>query len=101
MSIKKKYLDSKPECSVTFKLAKGNVNSANEVNLVGEFNNWDLQSTPMKKSKNGDFSVTVKLSNEQNYQFRYLIDKKEWINEPEADQFIPNGFQGDNSVVTI
>jgi len=101
MSIKKNYLESKPECKVTFKLAKKFVNSANEVNLVGEFNNWDKQRTPMKKLKNGDFSVTVNLDKGSNYQFKYLIDNKEWINEPEADQYAANEFQGENSIVII
>ena len=57
MSLKKKYLASKPECKVTFKLAKDGANTYNEVSLVGDFNNWDQGKHPMKKLKSGDFTI--------------------------------------------
>lgn len=101
MSIKKKYLESKSECKVTFKLEKNKVNSANQAVLVGEFNSWDRTQTPMKRLKSGDFSVTINLATDKAYQFKYLLDDKEWINESTADNFVPNEFQGENSVVEI
>ena len=61
MSITKKFLKSKPVCKVTFKLAKGQVNGAETVNVVGDFNAWDEQASPMKKLKAGGFSTTLEL----------------------------------------
>lgn len=101
MSVKKTYLQSKPECKVTFKLEKKLANSANRANLVGEFNNWDEQAFEMKKLKTGDFTITLNLDKDKEYQFRYLIDSSHWINDPEADKHVPNVFQSENSVIVV
>ena len=58
-----------------------------------------MENTPLKKSKNGEYKATLELENGQEYQFKYVIDGKEWINETEADKFVPNEFQSENSVV--
>jgi hypothetical protein len=42
----------------------------------------------MKKLKNGDFSVSLELERLKEYQFKYFIDGKEWINVIEADKFV-------------
>ena len=102
MSIKKQYLKNKTICKVTFILDKKAAPTAKEVLLVGEFNNWDENATPMKKLKNGSFSATVNLDKGKEYQFRYLIDSKEWENDWTADKYVPSDF-GDckNSVVVV
>ncbi|MBN2484631.1 MAG: isoamylase early set domain-containing protein [Bacteroidales bacterium] len=101
MSLKKTYSEKKPECKVTFKLESDKINGAAQVNLAGEFNSWNEHDTPMKQLKNGDFSVTLTLEKGKEYQYKYLINSKEWINDPEADKYLPNAFQGDNSVVVV
>ena len=101
MSLKKQYNEKKAICKVTFKLSKDCVNYANRVNLVGDFNNWDIKSTPMKKLKNGDFSASVDLEKGKEYHFRYLTEGSTWLNEIEADKQVPNEFQSENSVVII
>lgn len=101
MSIKKKYLETKPECKVTFKLSKEAANSASKATLVGDFNDWDVQKSPMRKLKSGEFSITVNLPKDHEYQFRYFLDESEWVNEDSADKFVPNAFQSENSVVVV
>jgi len=101
MSLKKQYVKSKSVCKVTFTLAKDIANSANRVNLTGDFNNWDIESIPMKKLKGGEFSVSVDLEKGREYQFKYLIDGLGWLNEKEADKHVLNEFQTENSVVII
>jgi 1,4-alpha-glucan branching enzyme len=101
MTIKKQYSKKKPECKVTFKLAKEIAGSVNSVNLAGDFNSWDTESIPLKKLNSGEFTVSVNFEKGREYQFKYLIDGKEWINEKEADKHIPNEFQSENSVVTV
>ena len=98
MSLKKQYLKTKPVCKVTFILAK---EIADRVNLTGDFNNWDIESIPMKKSKTGEFSVSIDLEKGKEYQFKYIIDGKEWLNETEADKFVLNEFQSENSVIVV
>lgn len=101
MMNKKEYLKSKPECKVTFRLPKEIVAEAETVNLVGDFNNWDVSSTPMKKLKTGEFTVTVSLKKDNEYQYRYLIDGKTWKNDEDADKYVMNEFSGENAVVIV
>jgi len=101
MSLKKQFLKTKPVCKVTFILANDIAVSAKKVNLSGDFNNWDIESIPMKKAKSGEFTASIELEKGKEYQFKYLIDGREWINEKEADKFVPNEFQSENSVIVI
>ena len=101
MSLKKQFLKTKPVCKITFVLSKNITASANHVNLTGDFNNWDIESIPMKKTKSGEFSVSIDLEKGKEYQFKYIIDGKEWLNEMEADKFVLNEFQSENSVVVL
>lgn len=71
---------------------------AENVFLVGDFNDWDEESHPMTKLKDGRFKLAINLAPGGEYQFRYLVDG-EWHNEWEADKYVPNPFSGDNSVV--
>jgi 1,4-alpha-glucan branching enzyme len=103
VSIKKKYLNdySKRKCRVTFLLPKGIGKNAKRAQVVGEFNNWTHSATPMKKLKNGTFVATIELPIGREYQFRYLLDNKVWMNDSDADRFVPAPF-GDskNCVLT-
>ena len=102
MSSKKQYLKSKPVCKVTFRISEKEGNSAGTAHIVGEFNNWDSVSTPMKKLKTGAFTTTINLQKGREYQFRYLLDNKIWENDAEADKYVPTPFGDcDNSVVTL
>lgn len=102
MSLKKTYFKTKDTCRVNFRLPKETVKNARNVNLVGEFNNWDVNATPLKKLKNGTFTGDLELPKGKEYQFRYLIDKQRWQDEQSADKFVPSPF-GDakNSVVVL
>ncbi|PKP10781.1 MAG: glycoside hydrolase [Bacteroidetes bacterium HGW-Bacteroidetes-4] len=99
--IKKDYLKTKPLCKVTFKLSGNITGEATQVNLVGDFNDWDPKATSMKKLKGGDFTVTVNLPIDKNYQFKYLVDGNTWVNDDLADKYVPNNIDGDNSVVVV
>ena len=97
--LKKRYLKSKPACQVTFYTAREL--DAGNVALVGDFNQWNEAATPMKPLKDGRFKATVELPVDQRFQFRYLVDNSLWHNDWEADQYVPNPFSGDNSVVEV
>ena len=102
MSLKKQFMKSKPVCKVTFHLSKEAVAKAKKVSLVGDFNAWDIEATPMKKQKDGGFSVTLNLEQGREYQFRYLIDGTTWENDWCADKYVPSILGGaDNSVVVL
>lgn len=97
--IKKNYSKTGKKCRVTFTLPSQV--SASSVLLLGEFNNWDSQSLPMKQLKNGDFSATRSLNAGQSYRFRYLLDENRWENDWAADGYVANEYGSDDSIVTV
>lgn len=102
MSITKQYLKTKPVCKVTFKLSAQQLADAESVALLGEFNNWDPSALPMKKSKKGDFSASLTLENDREYQFRYLVNGGTWLNDDAADAYLPSPLSYDhNSVIRL
>jgi 1,4-alpha-glucan branching enzyme len=101
MSLRKQFYEKKPVCKVTFKLTADIANSADKVNLAGDFNNWDTNNIPMKKLKGGEYSVSLDLPKGKEYQFKYLLDGNSWLNEKEADKLVSNEFQTENSVIIL
>jgi 1,4-alpha-glucan branching enzyme len=102
MSLKKKYAKSKPLCKVTFTVPKTIAGSAKSIQLVGEFNDWSIHQTPLKKMKSGQFSATIDLAIGREYQFRYLIDDCNWVNDSKADRYVRSDYGDcDNSVVAV
>ena len=95
MAIKKQFLKSKPVCKVTFTVP---AEEANNVAVVGSFNEWNGKATPLKKLKNGSFKGTVDLDCGTAYEFRYLVDG-EYIDEQEADGSVWSDFAGANNCV--
>jgi len=103
MSLKKKFLKSKPVCKVTFNLPEELVTGAKKVNLMGDFNNWDLKKAEsMRKLKDGSYTRTLDLDAGQNYEYRFLVDGETWINDIEADAYVSNGLSyEENCVVEV
>lgn len=102
MACDKQYLKNQKECKVKFTLSAEAADGAKEVWLAGDFNSWSSVDTPMKKQKDGSFSVTVKLATGREYQYRYLLDGKRWENDWAADKYVPAPFSNtDNSVVIV
>jgi len=102
MSIRKQFLKRKSVCKVTFKIPAQMGDTAIQAHIVGEFNDWSISATPMKRSKDGSFSVTLELETGRSYQFRYLLGQDDWKNDPDADDFLSTHF-GDslNSVLSL
>jgi len=100
--MKKQYLKTKDVCKVTFRLPADAAHTASEVTLVGDFNDWDRISLPMKRLRNGEHTLTVDLQPGREYHYRYLIDGTRWENDWNADRYerTPYG-DADNSVVAV
>jgi 1,4-alpha-glucan branching enzyme len=102
VGIKKEYFKSRKTCKVTFRLPKIAATDAKSVSIVGDFNNWNLYANPMKKLKNGNYTVTLELKPGREYQFRYLIDESKWENDWNADKYVKSPYgDSDNSVVVV
>lgn len=93
--LKKRFFKTK--CKVTFETLENF--EATSVALVGDFNNWEKSTTPMKRLKSGIWKTTIDLDKDSTYQYRYLIDGVKWENDQFADGYVPNNVDGDNCVV--
>jgi len=87
---------------VTFNIPGELGEKARQAAVVGEFNGWDSTAAPMKKLKNGAFSLSMSLPVGKNYQFRYLMDDNTWISESQADGYAYCPFGNcENSVLIL
>jgi hypothetical protein len=97
MSIQKRYLKSKPICKTTFRLKPEEGVSFDDTAIAGTFNDWTPE--PMKGLKDGSFKIEFDLEQGKTYEFRYVIGAEKWVNDEEADAYVPNNIDGENSVV--
>jgi 1,4-alpha-glucan branching enzyme len=101
MTLQKRYLKGK-KCRVKFILEKELCPGAGTVHLVGDFNQWDKQASPMHRQKDGSFSLFLNLRTGREYHFRYLIDSILWETDWHADKHVPTIFgDSENSVVVL
>ncbi len=103
MALYKKYSKDKKICRVTFTLPKEVCENFEEINVVGDFNNWDTkQNSFSQKNSDGSSSIELILETGNEYQFRYLCDGQIWLNEPEADkQVLTHYGDSKNSLIII
>jgi len=92
--------DSAPALvQVTFALP-GEV-GADTVALCGEFDQWSADGIPLDRGSDGAWRTTVALEPGRSYRFRYLLDGERWENAWDADEYLPNGFGGTDSVIIV
>lgn len=99
--IRKKYSKNGKKCRVRFKLKEKEAAGACSVHVLGDFNGWDPEATPLERSGKGGFSGEVKLKSGCDYRFRYLLDGRRWISDQDADGLVPNGMGDLDSVLAI
>lgn len=93
----KTYYKTKDYCKVKFSFK---VENAETIEILGLNSDWE-NSVIMSRKKDGSFSADVNLPKDSTHEFKYLVDQKEWLNEPEADKEVPNVYGGSNSVITL
>ena len=74
---------------------------AERANLCGDFNEWSRESHPMARKADGGFTLTLELGAGEAYRFRYLLDGERWENDWAADDYVPNEYGGDDSLVDL
>jgi 1,4-alpha-glucan branching enzyme len=85
--------------AVTFSMPP--LDGVTELHLVGDFNDWNAEATPLVKDSAGLWSVELPLAAGREYQYRYLANGTEWHNDWAADAYVPNEHGTDNSVVSL
>ncbi|MFA5028447.1 MAG: isoamylase early set domain-containing protein [Candidatus Methylomirabilota bacterium] len=69
------------------------------VALLGDFNQWNPSSTPMRQIPDGTWWAEITLPPGQ-HEYKFLVDGREWRNDPDAPR-VPNVWGSENSVVDV
>jgi 1,4-alpha-glucan branching enzyme len=93
-NIKLKQLFKRRRATFSFKTT-----AADEVILMGDFNNWNSKKHPMKNDGSGMWSKTVVLSPGK-YEYKFFVDGK-WKKDPQNVQTCSNCFGTQNSVLNL
>ena len=83
--------------SVTFVLQ---ADSAAAVSVVGDFNQWDPETTPLTRGTSGTWSVTLSLPPGR-YRFSFLLDGRTWRADPGRPPVPDPDFQIPTSLVQV
>jgi hypothetical protein len=77
---------------------------ASKVSIVGDFNQWNADATPMARIANSNaWTVTVPLSVGRHVYSFYAVgaDGEKWLNDPNAPAAPDDGFGRRNSVILV
>jgi 1,4-alpha-glucan branching enzyme len=74
---------------------------AHEVHVCGDFNDWSPTAHPLTRLEDGRFRITLELPAGRRWHFRYLLDGHRWENDWAADDYEPNAFGGQDSILDL
>ena len=92
MSLAKTYVKNKNSYKVSFELPKELIQEGKEVRLLGEFNNWEWEIAPPMKAIKNNLNVKIELKAGKKYEYRYFVDRSYWLNDSNADAYVPTPF---------
>jgi hypothetical protein len=95
--IQKTYFKTKDYCKVKFVFAPEN---AETVEVLGLNSDWE-NAIILKKKKDGTFAADISLPKDTQHQFKYRVNKTDWMNDTEADSEAANEYGGTNSVINL
>ena len=72
---------------------------AKSVLLAGDFNAWEPESHPLKKTSNGLWKANLSLSPGR-YEYRFLVDGQ-WQNDPECKSYASNPYGSENCIINL
>lgn len=99
------YAFIKRDYPVQFRLSESLFSKTYEVavdsaSVVGEFNGWDPTANPMRNfNRDDEWSAWVELDPGE-YEYKFVINGKHWVPDPENPAKVADGWNGFNSVVT-
>jgi hypothetical protein len=69
------------------------------ISVVGDFNAWDPEATPLVKRSNNTRSASVTLEPSKRYAFRYYAADGSWLNDEAADAYETNEHGSQNCII--
>jgi hypothetical protein len=82
--------------AVQFVLPAG---AAHDVAVVGDFNDWDVRATPLRRAGN-EWRTTVHLAPGA-HVYAFVVDGSRWVPDPAAPRAPASDFGAPNSLVTV
>ena len=73
---------------------------AREISVIGTFNNWEAGATPMERDENGIWTARFFLRAGR-YTYKFLVDGKTRLPDPNSTMREADGFGGENSVLIV
>ena len=73
--------------------------TAEAVSIAGSFNDWHPAATPMIALGEGRWRKEITLPPGR-YEYRLLVDGQ-WVDDPAAEETVPNPFGGVNAVLNV
>lgn len=99
--IKKRYLKGQPVCRVAFRVPEDQIpGDVHTLHIVGDFTRWQQDAKPMRK-RNGVYTIRFDLQAGRSYEYLYLVNRQEWMEDPFAETSVDNEFGGKNSMVVV
>ena len=74
--------------------------NARSVSVAGDFNGWNPGQTKLERSEGGMWTATIALKPGR-YQYMFVIDGKQWIADPLAEEGAGDGFGSQNAVLDV
>lgn len=74
--------------------------NAEEVCVIGSFNNWEAGAHPMRLSEDGLWAAHVTLTPGR-YPYKFLVNRTMKITDPGSSMIEPDGFGGFNSILVV
>lgn len=107
LKILKREIIMKPKASPYFNLEKKSIefymqnDCASHISLSGSFNNWAQDVLLMEPGKNGIWKIEIPMLPTGRYRYKFLIDKKMWMEDVNNPNREPDGLNGFNSLLII
>jgi 1,4-alpha-glucan branching enzyme len=73
---------------------------AQSVSVVGEFNDWQTASHPLKQSDGETWQITLQLP-PGTYQYKFVIDGTRWEDDADNPKRMMNEFGTSNSILDV
>ena len=70
------------------------------VELLGDFNDWQRGTTPLKLSEDGEWLATVDLESNDSYRYVYLVNDFIWHSDPDAEDFVEGPYGEEASMIS-
>ncbi len=74
---------------------------AERVSVIGEFNAWHPDATPMDTVAPGMWHATIPLPPPGRYGYKFLVDNERWLDDPENSEKEADGYGGFNAVLVV